>query len=54
MWTLTVNWSGGATTQASIDVHGSRPDREEPIRVRIDTLVEQLRHIEHAESGDRW
>ena len=54
MLTLTVNWSGGSTTQAFIEVQGSRPEREELVRVAIETLVEHLRHIEHAESGDRW
>jgi hypothetical protein len=54
MLTLTVNWSDGSTTQASIEVQGSRPEREELVRVAIETLVEHLRHIEHAEGGDRW
>jgi hypothetical protein len=54
MLTLTVNWSGGSTTQAFIEVQGSRPEREELVRVAIDTLVEHLRYIEHAESGYRW
>ena len=54
MLTLTVNWSGGSTTQASIEVQGSRDEREELIRVAIETLVEQLRHIEKEEGGYRW
>lgn len=54
MLTLTVNGSGGSTTQAFIKVQGSRPEREELVRVAIDTLVEHLRHSEHAEGGDRW
>lgn len=54
MLTLTVNWSSGSSTQASMEVQGSRPDREELIRVAIDTLVEHFRHSEQAESGDRW
>ena len=54
MLTLTVNWSGGSTTQAFIEVQGSRPEREELVRVAIDSLVEHLRHIEQAEGGYRW
>lgn len=54
MLKLMVNWSGGSTTQASIDVQGSPHEREELIRVAIETLVEQLRDIEKAESGYRW
>jgi hypothetical protein len=54
MLTLTVNWSGGSTTQASIEVQGSRSEREELVRVAIETLVEHLRRIEHAEGGYRW
>jgi hypothetical protein len=54
MLTLTVNWSVGSTTQAFIEVQGSRPEREELVRVAIDTHVEHLRHIEHAEGGSRW
>jgi hypothetical protein len=40
MLTLTVNWSGGSTTQAFIEVQGSRYEREELVRVAIETLVE--------------
>ncbi len=54
MLTLTVNWSVGSTTQAFIEVQGSRPVREELVRVAIETLVEHLRHIEQADSGYRW
>jgi len=54
MVTLIVTWSGGSTTQAFIEVEGSRHEREELVRVAIETLVEHLRHSEHAESGDRW
>ncbi len=54
MLTLTVNWSGGSTTQAFIEVQGPRPEREELVRVAIDTLVEHLRNMEHAEGGYRW
>jgi hypothetical protein len=54
MLNLTVNWLGNSNTQASIEVQGSRHERDELIRVAIDTLVDHLRQIEHAESGDRW
>jgi hypothetical protein len=54
MLTVTVNWSGGSTTQASIEVQGSRHDREELVRVAIETLVEHLRHSEQSEGGYRW
>ena len=54
MLNLVVNWSGGSNTQASIEVQGSRDERDELVRVAIETLVEQLRHSEHAEGGYRW
>ena len=54
MLTLTVNWCGGSTTQAFIEVQGSRDEREELVRVAIETLVEQLRHSEQEEGGYRW
>jgi len=54
MLNLVVNWSSGSNTQASIEVQGSRDEREELIRVAIETLVEQLRHIEKEEGGYRW
>jgi hypothetical protein len=54
MVTLIVTWSGGSTTQASIEVQGSRHEREELIRVAIETLVEQLRQSEQEEGGYRW
>lgn len=54
MLKLIVNWADGSNTLASIDIQGSRHEREELIRVAIETLVKQLRDIENAESGYRW
>jgi hypothetical protein len=54
MLNLVVNWSGGFTTQASIEVQGSRDERDELIRVAIEILVEQLRQSEKEEGGYRW
>lgn len=54
MLKLMVDWADGSNTHASVEMRGSRHEREELIRVAIETLVEHLRDIEKAESGYRW
>ena len=54
MLSLTVAWAGDSNTHSTLDVQGSKEEREELMRLAIETLVQALRDLNRGEGGCRW